>query len=80
MAYNSPEVITMTRSFPVLIEKDQTGFFVASCPVLEGCYTQGKTLDEAMENIKEAISLCLEDMEEDDIPDTQSIVIGQVVV
>lgn len=79
MEYNSLEVIGMARVFPVVIEKDDTGYFVASCPVLEGCYTQGKTLDEAMENIKEAISLCLEDMKEE-IPKTQNIIIGQVVI
>jgi predicted RNase H-like HicB family nuclease len=80
MEYNSLEVIEMARAFPVVIERDDTGYFVASCPILEGCYTQGKTLDEAMENIKEAISLCLKDMKEEEIPKTHSIIIGQVVV
>ncbi|KLU60500.1 hypothetical protein CEB3_c33510 [Peptococcaceae bacterium CEB3] len=53
---------------------------MATCPILDGCYTQGKTVDEALENIKEAIALCLEDLKEDEIPDTNSIFIGQVVV
>ncbi len=78
--YNIYEVVKMLRLFPVIIEKDDTGYFVAICPILEGCYTQGKTLDETMENIKEVISLCLEELKEEDIPNTQSIIIGQVVV
>lgn len=45
---------------PILVEKDEKGFYVVECPVFEGCYTQGKTLDEALENIKEVIDLVLE--------------------
>jgi len=40
---------------PVLVEKDKDGFFVVECPLLQGCYTQGKTLDEALKNIHEVI-------------------------
>jgi predicted RNase H-like HicB family nuclease len=46
---------------PVLVEKDEDGFFVVECPILQGCYTQGKTLDEALRNIHEVIELCLEE-------------------
>lgn len=46
--------------FTVIIEKDEDGFFVASVPEIEGCYTQGKTLQEVLERIKEAIEVCLE--------------------
>lgn len=49
--------------FPILIEKDEDGFYVAKCPVFRGCYSQGKTLDEALKNIKEVIDLCLEEKE-----------------
>lgn len=48
---------------PVVVEKAEDGFFVASCPILKGCYSQGNTYDEVIKNIKEAISLYLEDME-----------------
>ena len=34
-------------NLPIFIEKDESGFYVVECPVLRGCYTQGKTLDEA---------------------------------
>ncbi len=46
--------------FTAIIEKDEDGFFVASVPEIEGCYTQGKTLQEVLERIKEAIEVCLE--------------------
>ncbi len=49
------------KSFKVIIEKDEEGFFVADVPELEGCHTQAKSKKELLERIKEAISLCLED-------------------
>lgn len=52
------------HQFPVIIENDETGGYVVTCPAFEGCYSQGETLDEAMENIKEAIELCLEEQKE----------------
>lgn len=50
---------------PVLVEKDEDGFFVVECPLLQGCYTQGTTLDEALKNIREVIELCLEEDKEE---------------
>ena len=47
--------------FNVLFEKDEDGYFVASVPELNACYTQGKTLEEAKKRIKEVIKLCLKD-------------------
>jgi len=41
--------------FAIILEKDQDGFIVASCPVLQGCHSQGKTKAEALANIQEAI-------------------------
>jgi len=49
------------REFYVLVEKDEDGYFVGEVPQLQGCYSQGQTLDELMTNIKEVIQLCLED-------------------
>ena len=57
------------REFYVVIEKDEDGFFVGEVPQLRGCYTQGKTLDELMANIKEVIELCLEDESIGDLPE-----------
>ncbi|MFA5813959.1 MAG: type II toxin-antitoxin system HicB family antitoxin [Patescibacteria group bacterium] len=47
------------KNFPLLIEKDEDGFYVVECPVFDGCYSQGRTLDEARQNILEVIELCL---------------------
>lgn len=53
--------IIANKQFPVIIEKDEDGFYVVECPVFRGCYSQGKTLDEALKNIREVITLCLEE-------------------
>jgi predicted RNase H-like HicB family nuclease len=47
----------------VRIEQDEAGYFVAEVPALPGCLSQGKTKEEAMENIHEAIEGWLEVME-----------------
>lgn len=52
---------------PIIIEKDENGYYVVECPLFTSCYTQGKTLDEAVKNIKEVISLCLEEKKNKDI-------------
>lgn len=51
--------------FKVLIEQDEDGIFVSSVPAIPGCHTQGKTYEEAINNIKEAIELCLEVAQDD---------------
>lgn len=48
--------------FQVVIEQDEAGFYVAECPALRACYTQGKTYEEVIENIKDVVALCLEDL------------------
>jgi predicted RNase H-like HicB family nuclease len=47
----------------VVIEKDESGYFVAEVPALPGCFSQGKTREEALTNIKEAIEGWFEVME-----------------
>jgi predicted RNase H-like HicB family nuclease len=49
---------------PIIIVRDADGFFV-SCPALQGCYSQGATYDEAVENIRDAIRLHLADRQAD---------------
>jgi predicted RNase H-like HicB family nuclease len=44
----------------VTIERDETGMFVVECPSIPGCISQGRTEDEAMANIREAIAACVE--------------------
>ena len=46
--------------FNVIIEQDEDGIFVARVQQIDGCYTQGKDLQEVLERIKEAIEVCLE--------------------
>ena len=48
------------KIFDVIIEKDEDGWYIADVPAIQGCHTQGKTKKEVLENIKEAIELCLE--------------------
>jgi len=48
----------------VVLTRDETGYWVAECPSLPGCNTQGKTREEAIENAKEAIALYVESLEE----------------
>ena len=46
--------------FYVVIERDEDGFFVGEVPQLRACYSQGRTIDELMANIRDVIALCLE--------------------
>ena len=46
-------------SFSVIIEQDEDGIFVAKVPDLDGCYTQGKSVEEVLERVREAILVCL---------------------
>ncbi len=52
----------------VIIEKDKHGYY-AYCPELKGCHSQGDSLEEALENIKEAIQLYLETLSQEEIDD-----------
>jgi len=51
-----------THEFQVVVEQDEAGFFVAECPALKACYTQGRTYEEAIRNIRDVIALCLADL------------------
>ena len=55
----------MTRKASVVIEKDEHGFY-PWCPELKGCHSQGRTLDEAIANIREAIELYLDTLTEEE--------------
>ena len=48
------------KEFNVIIEKGEDGWYVATVPEIQGCYTQGKTIQQVLERIKEAIEVCLE--------------------
>lgn len=72
-----------TRDFKVFLEPDEDyGGYVVVCPSIPGCHSQGKTVPEALANIRETIDLCIEDMESrgEEIPDPNNVLIGSVVV
>jgi len=54
----------ISMRFRVLIKPDEDGVFVAECPTLPGCISQGRTRDEAIVNIRDAISGYLKSLEE----------------
>lgn len=54
-------------TLPLFVEKDEDGFYVVECPLFEGCYSQGKTLDEALKNIREVIGLVTKEKESREI-------------
>ncbi len=47
-------------TFTVTLDRDEDGYWVVECPSIPGCFSQGDTREEAIENIKDAIKLCLE--------------------
>ena len=66
--------------FTVVVERDEDGRFVAICPALPGCYTEGATHAEAMELIEDAIRLHLEDRTARGEPINQEVGVSQVKV
>ena len=52
----------------VVIEQDESGKFLAICPALQGCYTEGGTIKQALTLIKDAMRLHIEDRIENDEP------------
>jgi predicted RNase H-like HicB family nuclease len=61
---------------PVVLRPGEDGWLVAECPVIPGCISQGRTREEALVNIREAIALCLETREQEGwvLPTTYEIV------
>ena len=57
----------------VTLERDETGMIVAECPAIPGCVSQGKTEDEALDNIREAIAACVEARAANGMPVTVAV-------
>jgi len=73
----------VARDYKVFLEPDEEyGGYVVVCPSLPGTYSQGKTVSEALANIREAIELTLEDMESrgETIADPAEVLVGSVIV
>ena len=70
----------MKREFTVVVERGEDGYLIGSVPGLHGAHSQGATLDELMENMREVIELCLEDADEQDDLATKVIGIHRIAV
>ena len=77
--YHQPMAVL---DFKVFLEPDEGGGYVVVCPSLQGCYSQGETVEEALANIREVIEMCLEELRErgEPIPDPSNVLIASVVV
>ena len=64
----------------VVIEKGKDGYYVVTVPSLPGCISQGKTKEEALENIKEAIELYLEVLQEKELKKLKKAEIAEVII
>lgn len=65
--------------FVVTIERDEDGMYVAECPAIPGCISQGQSREEALHNIQEAIHLCLDVRRQEGLPltvETAEIEVG----
>lgn len=62
----------MKKHYPIIIEQDKDGVYIVECPLFKGCRSYGHDIEEAVENIKEAIEVCIEE----DTIDDQSTFIG----
>lgn len=54
--------------FTITVDRDEDGVWITECPSIPGCISQGRTKDEAITNIHEAIQLCLEVRAENNLP------------
>jgi predicted RNase H-like HicB family nuclease len=53
------------KEFYVVIERDEDGLYVGEVPQIRACYSQGRTIDELMLNMREVIEMCLEEVDEE---------------
>jgi predicted RNase H-like HicB family nuclease len=52
---------------PILVEIDEDGVFIVSCPLYKGCHSYGKNIDEALSNLKEVAEMCIQEQEDPDV-------------
>ena len=66
--------------YRVLIEKGEDFGYIAHCPAIPGCHSQGNTMEEAIENIKDAIKSCLEALDKDLVPQSKELACFEVSI
>lgn len=69
---SSENIKKKPHHLPVLVEIDEDGVYIVSCPVFKGCHSYGKTVEEALENLKEVVEICLEE----EVPENLNKFIG----
>lgn len=69
----NPRIIGVAMKFLITITQDEDGMFVAECPSIPGCVSQGKTSEEAEQNIQKAIQECLAVRAERGLPLTVTV-------
>jgi predicted RNase H-like HicB family nuclease len=47
------------QPFPVDVEIDEDGVYIVSCPLFKACHSDGETIDEALDNLREVVEMCL---------------------
>jgi predicted RNase H-like HicB family nuclease len=67
-----------SKEFYVVIERDEDGIYIGEVPQLKACYSQGETIDELMQNMREVIEMSLEELEEEST--TEFIGVQRLVV
>jgi predicted RNase H-like HicB family nuclease len=67
-----------SKEFYVVIERDEDGMFIGEVSQLKACYSQGETIDELINNMREVIEMCLEELEEESL--TEFIGVQKVVI
>ncbi len=73
--------LVMAHRFTVIFEKEAEGGYHVFCPTLPGCHTQSETVEEGVENIREAIELYIESLVEDGLPiPTEDILIKPIEI
>lgn len=60
LSFQNPHILKSCMRFKILVSEGEDGWFVVECPSLPGCISQGRTVEEALENIKDAIQGCLD--------------------
>jgi predicted RNase H-like HicB family nuclease len=49
---------------PILVEQDEDNVYIVSCPIFKGCHSYGKTIEDALANIREVIDICIDEQKE----------------